>query len=124
MTHEQLIKAVDQLPVGELDSFVNEVLSLRARKMAKCLSREETELFRVINRELSDEASERSALLVKKRNAGTITAPELEELIALTDELENLGVQRLEALIKLAQLRGVTLDQLRHDLQLTSLNVE
>ncbi len=51
-----------------------------------------------------------------KRQGETISEDEFAELTALTDQLEAYGARRLEALVELAELRGITLDKLTEDL--------
>ena len=60
----------------------------------------------------------RFEMLVEKRDSDIITTLELEELISIIDEIEARDVMRLEALIKLSQIRGVSLDELMQNLGL------
>ena len=106
---EQLLRAVEQLPAPELDTFVAQVVALRAQRAAPHLSHEETTLLLQINAGLTPPEQARFALLVAKREAETIADDELDELIALTDEVEQRDAQRLAALRDLAQLRHTTL---------------
>jgi hypothetical protein len=63
-------------------------------------------------------ADERARLraLVEKRDDETITEGEWQELAALTDRLELLHADRLGALVELAKLRGVPLDEVMSQL--------
>jgi hypothetical protein len=61
---------------------------------------------------------EETELLVAKRRAEVLTPEEYDELLRLTDEVEAHDTRRVENLVKLAQLRQVTLDQLMEDLGL------
>jgi hypothetical protein len=56
--------------------------------------------------------------LIAKRQSYTITDDELQELIRLTDESERLNTERIEYLFELAQLRGITLDEVMEQLDL------
>lgn len=47
-----------------------------------------------------------------------ITSEEHQELLCLNDLIETKNVERLELLIRLAQLRGVSLDMLMKDLEI------
>lgn len=47
-----------------------------------------------------------------KRQVETIIPEEMEEVIQITDQIEQRDAQRLAALVELAQLRGATLDAL------------
>ena len=54
MSHEQLLKALEQMPTDELDQFVDRVVVLRAQRRAPHLSEKESELLLKINRGLPD----------------------------------------------------------------------
>ena len=56
--------------------------------------------------------------LIQKRDSSIIPEVELQELIGITDEIETRDVKRLEALIELSQIRGVSLDELMQNLGL------
>lgn len=61
-----------------------------------------------INRSLSQIQWERYDQLVGKRRAETLTPEELDELIALSDQIEKVNVRRIEYLAELAQMRNTT----------------
>ena len=113
---DQLLRAVERLPAQELASFVAQVVALRAQREAPHLSQSETRLLLLINQSLPDQTQRRLDELVAKRQAETITPQELQELIQITDQIEQRDVQRLTALLELAQLRGTTLDALMETL--------
>lgn len=56
--------------------------------------------------------------LIARRDADALTLGEREELLRLTDEVEQRNVEWLEQLADLARLRGVTLRQLMDDLNI------
>ncbi|MDF5724674.1 MAG: hypothetical protein PUP91_30265 [Rhizonema sp. PD37] len=58
-----------------------------------------------INQGLDDQLQDRFNQLIAKRQALTITDAELEELIQLTDRIEQLDAERIESLTELARLR-------------------
>ena len=70
----------------------------------------------MINRGLSPEKRKRFALLETKRSAGSLTEEEHEELLALSDELEQLNVDRVQYLGQLASLRGISVRALMKQL--------
>jgi hypothetical protein len=109
---EQLMHAVEHLPPHELAAFLAQVLALRARRDAAHLSASETSLLLRINHALPTELLRRLDELVAKRLAETITSDELQELIQITDQVEQHDSERLAALDALARLRGVTLPSL------------
>ncbi len=71
---------------------------------------------REVNRGLDAQARERFRVLVERRRVHQLTSAEHEELLRLSDEIERLDVQRLQALVKLAQLRGKPLRTLMDEL--------
>ena len=114
MSTDQIFKAVEELPSQDLDTFVDRVVALRAarRSNAPRLSESESELFQQINRGLSAAEQERFQVLASKLDEETLSESEHQELVALTDEIERLNLDRVESLARLAQLRGVPLESL------------
>ncbi len=109
---EQLIRAVERLPQEELETFVAQIVALRAQRVASHLSKEETALLLLINAGISPDVQRRFNDLVTKRQTETISSAELTELIQITDVIEQQDTQRLAALIELAQLRHTSVPQL------------
>ncbi|HYX26366.1 MAG TPA: hypothetical protein VFC23_19590, partial [Thermoanaerobaculia bacterium] len=68
---------------------------------------EEEELTEKARERLPQEVESRYRVLARKRDAESLTSAEYQELLALTDQIELFGVQRLEALVQLARLRGL-----------------
>ncbi len=102
---EELLHGVAQLDAPELERFVSQVLTLRARRVAPALSREETELFAQINRNLSPADQLRYDELVIKQRYETLTTAEHQELLDLVDIIDDLNLERVQALSELAKLR-------------------
>lgn len=110
---EQLLRAVEQLPTNELDTFVAQVVALRTRRAGGQLGADETEFLLTINAAQFDPNQQaRFDALVAKRQEETITPVELQELIELTDMIERRDAKRLEALQELARLRQTTVGAL------------
>ncbi len=116
LSGEQLLRAVDRLPRAELESFVDQVLALRARRIAPHLSYNESELLLRINRTLPEAALQRYHALIARRRDGTLTVAEHTELLDLTDQEELVNAERVAALAELAGLRQMTLPALMHSL--------
>ncbi len=114
--YDQLLSAALQLPRPELERFVARLFALKAREETPNLSEAETRLLLKINQDIPPAARKRMNELIDKRQANLITQAELEELIQLTDQSEELGVERLKCLIELAQLRNIPLDELMRQL--------
>ncbi len=114
----QLVNAALQMPEDEFQRFVTELFTVKARTKTPTLSERESGLLPRINQGLAAADANRMRALVAKRQSYTITETELQELIGLTDESERLNVERMKALLELARLRGVTLDEVMKQLQI------
>ena len=93
---EQLLDAVAKLPADQLDAFVSRVNALQ--------------LARAASKPVDSATERRYKALVLKRQNETLTTEEHQELIDLTDIMEENHAQRLEAMSQLAQLQGKSLD--------------
>ena len=115
---DELLQAALQLPQVELEQFVTRLFSLKARERAPVLSEREAELLDKIYQVLPAATQQRLNELIEKRQSSTITKNELEELSALTNQIELFDATRLEQLSELAHLRNVPLEQLIRQLGL------
>lgn len=113
---DELLKAVEQLSQPELEQFVSQVITLQARRRAPVLPSAESELLMKINEGLPEEVYKRYDKLAIKCRKGTLTPEEHKELISITDNMEDLGAQRIRYLVELAQLRNTTLPELMETL--------
>jgi hypothetical protein len=120
MSIDELLSAANQLSEPDLEILVNQVLLLRARRKAPVLPAAEAELLVEINQGVPPDLQQRYQVLAEKRDAETLTETEYQELLALSDRIEILAAQRVEALAKLAQLRQVSLLQVMDDLGIAS----
>lgn len=73
---------------------------------------EEAALVQIIQRRLPEDDQNRLAYLRQRNESGEITEAEHQELLAYIDRAERQDVERAEALIQLAQIRGVDLKPL------------
>lgn len=104
-----LIEKISQLPPDQLAEVNDFVDFLRERRPKPAPT--EPELIASI-RELSKIPSpKRYDRLVRKRQEGTITAQEMNDLIRMTEALEARMVERTQALATLAQLWGCSLTE-------------
>lgn len=113
-----ILAAIKQMPVPELERLVDQVIAIRAERVAPHLSIDESLLLARINQGLS--VTERSRLreLIDKRDSVTLETAEWQELTALTDKLELLHADRLAAIAELARLRGITFDEVMAQLDI------
>jgi hypothetical protein len=115
----ELLKAVEQLSLPDLEQFSRQVTHLVAQRRAPILPKQEAELLQKINQSvLSSEKQAHYEELLNKRMEEKITPVEMDELMLLTDQLEALNVERISALAKLAQIRQITLPNVMKDLGL------
>lgn len=111
-----ILTAVRQMPIPELEHLVDQVIAIRAARVAPHLTADEGALLVRVNQGLSHDDRVRLRALTEKRDDESLTAAEWEELTGLTDQLELLHADRMAALAELGKLRGVTLDEVMHQL--------
>lgn len=113
---DELLNGVAQLDMPELEHFISQVLTLRARRIAPSVPKKEAELLQQINQGLLPDVQQRYDVLTAKRRAETLTPEEHQELLALVDHIEQADAERVRALIELAQLRNVSVTTLMAEL--------
>ena len=103
------------------DTYIMQLLQqdLQTHAASARLSPEESKLLQEINTSLSTIEWERYRLLQAKRNAETLSAQEQAELIALSDQIENANVRRMQAVAELARVRKTTVPALVETLGLS-----
>ena len=116
LSTEQIISAVAQLSLSELERVFDRVLKLQAERKAPRPSVEESTLLARSQQGLPAELRARLSVLRAKREDEIINDAEYEELTRLTLKAEELHAERMAALVKLARLRGVTLPALMNQL--------
>jgi hypothetical protein len=107
-------------PQGYILRALRERLAAPRQIAAPRLSAVEAALLQAINSGLSSESWQRYAVLKAKRRAETLTPQEQAELIALSNQIEEMNVQRMENVIQLARLRQTSVDALMDDLGIKS----
>ncbi|MEZ4957668.1 MAG: hypothetical protein R2825_29180 [Saprospiraceae bacterium] len=116
IAYQDILKGLSKSSLPDLEEFLNEVSTLIARKKVKNLSEREIELIKIIYQKQPVEFKEKYDLLYQKLQSETISDEEHEELLKLMASSENYNNQWLEALVELAQLRGVTIFELKKQL--------
>lgn len=109
LSTDEIISAVAQLSLPEIEEVFDHVLALQAERKTAHLSPAQSELLVRISEGLPAELAERLAALRAKRVDDTIADAEYEELTRLGDQAEELHADRLAALAELAKLRCVSL---------------
>lgn len=119
-TH-RLLHSMAQMPVMELENFIQEVNALIRRKKVQDKTGLDSILLDKINHTILDKKkTERYHVLSYKLEAETMTEAEHDEFMRLTTLEEKLRNQRVKYLIELSQLRAVSLPQLMITLGLKS----
>ena len=98
----------------DLDSYIQFLLEEKAEIINSPISSEEGEvelIYKINQLGLSAKEWDQYNKLKQKRREESLSEEEHEEIIAFSDKLENLNVQRLRYLIELAKLRGTSLDE-------------
>jgi hypothetical protein len=117
MTQSDLLQAASQLPPQELEDFVAAITAIYRQKQTSARSPEEA-LVETIHRSLSPERQARWDELIRKRDEASLIPVEYDELLELTEQVEELNVQRITALSTLAQSRGLDLRSMMRELNL------
>ncbi len=114
----QIIAAAEQMSAAELEQLVSQVLALQAARRAPQLSADEAQCLRQINRGLPETDRNRLRELQTRRANDELSSAEYEELAKLTDYLEELHAERMEALAKLVEFHGVSLKEMMSQLNI------
>lgn len=109
ITLEDLLKAVGQLSMTDLERFAGQVLRLQAQRKAVSLPAQEAELLLTVNQGFPATRRNRYQALQVKRQTESLTPEEEQEFFDLITQREKWQAQRLEALAELARLRNTTL---------------
>ena len=123
-TTQELFAGVQRLNIRDLKNFSEQVSLFYAQRKTPHLSKRETELLQKINRGFSTSVWQPYKQLVAKRDDETLTAEEHQQLIALSDQLEEMNVERMGYLVELAQLRGQPLQKVMDELGIYPLSHE
>lgn len=109
-----LVKALEQLPPAALDELMAHARLLQQQH------KQEQSLLAIIQRRLPVGQDVRLHELSVKLENETISDSERAELLYLADQAEALDSERAQALLTLAQQRGISVRQLLQDLHLNS----
>jgi len=113
---DEVLQGLARLGTKELEQCVEKVIVLQAQRRAPSLPKDETELLQQINHGMPADMRQRYDALNAKLHDETITPEEHEELLTLIDRLELADAERMQRLVALAQIRGVSVDTLMEQL--------
>jgi DNA repair photolyase len=122
MSALDLLQAVQQLSQPELEQFIEQIIQVKAQRIAPSLSTKESELLIKINQDLPQELRYLYQNLIEKRNQEILTESEYQQLLELTEQVEKYQAQRLEYLTQLAQMRQLSLTNLITQMGLKPIN--
>lgn len=122
MSALDLLQAVQQLSQPELEQFIEQIIQVKAQRIAPSLSTKESELLIKINQDLPQELRHIYQNLMEKRNQEILTKSEYQQLLELTEQVEKYQAQRLEYLTQLAQMRQISLTNLITQMGLQPIN--
>ena len=121
---EARVHEVAQAEGLDVSALMREAVEARVRQYDPARPLTESDLLLRINRSFSESFWNTYRALIAKRRAETLTPKEQQELIGMSDQLEAWHVERLRYLVKLAELRQVSLDALTQQLGLRPMPVE
>jgi hypothetical protein len=107
----ELLEGVQKLSAEDFDLFFKKITKLRSEKEFDGLDAREAKLLRQIKAELPRDLAQRYALLIAKRDIRTLTDAEYEELLELTEKVEEHQTIRLRHIASLAELKGLSLSE-------------
>ena len=119
MDAQTLLKDVAQMPLPEIERFVQSVNALITQRKSTDKTYQDRLLLRKINETiLGATKTKRYQLLVQKLEAETMSDSEYKEFMQLAEEEETIRYERLTYIVELAQIRSIALPQLMENLGL------
>jgi hypothetical protein len=119
---DEILDGISNLKTPELETFLQEVAHLLAKRKHKTLSKRESELLLKINEpHLLNGEQEEYDLLYQKLENETISPTEHQRLLELIQLKEKKGVEKMQCLVELAQIRKVSLKALMNELGIHSI---
>lgn len=117
---DALLQAVEQLNYRELNHFVADVLSLRAKRIAPTVADQEANLLVQIS-SLGLDHAEQSYLhtLLEKAEAEMLSNAEHTDLLKLSAKSEQLNADRIDKIIQLAEIQQKPFDEVMQNLGLS-----
>ncbi len=111
VTIQDLIEGVKQLSPSDLNEFILKVNRLHAQKIKVDLTQKERLLLEKINEKLPEVTQQRLEQLQSKKSEGELKDEEQEELLAIVDVIDDMNLERVQALKQLAELRGISVNE-------------
>ncbi len=108
---QQIIHAVQTMPLNELEQLIEKVLKVQTVRGASKVSVDENRLLEIVARRLPADTQIRMRELQHLRDHEQLSSEGYAELAKLIDGLEELHAERMTALATLANARGITLEE-------------
>ena len=118
---EEFLKGATQMDTRSLEEFTQKLQRIIARRKRPNHSERELELINIIYSKFPAEQQKRYDELYKKLQQEIISEIEHKELLKLTELSENHNVKWLSALVELAQIRNVSIEEVKKQLGLEKL---
>jgi preprotein translocase subunit SecA len=119
---DDLISGVSSLETTEIELFMQKLGQLIARRKTPSASEQETILLTAINQAIPQKLQMRYTEMVEKLENETMTPAENKVFLKLVEKMEMQNAKRLQHLLELSQLRGVSLETVMSQLHLNMLN--
>jgi hypothetical protein len=117
---DDLISGVSSLETTEIELFMQKLGQLVARRKTPSASERETTLLMAINQAIPQKLQARYTKMIEKLENETMTPDENKAFLKLVDKMETLNAKRLQFLLELSQLRGVSLETVMSQLHLNT----
>lgn len=117
---DELLNMVKQFNSSDLERFTLYLHHIQAQRKAASIPRRESELLLQINQKLPHDIQTAYDNLIAKRQAESLNSEEYQELLDLTEKVEQFDAKRIETMTELAGLRQISLTQLMNQLDIKS----
>lgn len=117
---EQVIQSIGTLKNHELENVLTRLSILLAQQKAPNLSVQETALLTTINQRIDSVKQQRYDTLNQQLHNHSLNQVEHEELLTLIEQFECANAERIQALIELAALRSISVDELMTQLGISA----
>lgn len=112
----QLVKAIESMPLSDLDEFIAQALQIRARRIAPAFSKNEADLLFQIGQGLPPRIWRRYEALNQIKDNRNLSESEQSEMLDLSQQIEQYSFRRLQLMSQLANLRKVSLQNIADQL--------
>jgi hypothetical protein len=117
--NQSLLGSFSEMPLRDLERFISELNALVVQKRVTDKGKQDKALLLKINQAILPEPTmEKYVALQEKMEDGNISDAEYQDLLVIVSKEEKIRNKRIQYLIELSLLRGVSLQVLMNDLGL------